>query len=92
MGEDIEGLTNSSFDFSKSYGSGIFLGENDTEITNIGTIVKLGSSIIKGGYNFLGLKVCFKEAFGEVLIIDNEEYLFFREVEPSIYYYINEEN
>lgn len=72
--------------------SGIFLGENDTEITNIGTIVKLGSSIIKGGYNFLGLKVCFKEAFGEVLIIDNEEYLFFREVEPSIYYYINEEN
>ena len=72
--------------------SGIFLGENDTEITNIGTIVKLGSSIVKGGYNFIGLKVRFKEAFGEALIIDNEEYLFFREVEPSIYYYINEED
>lgn len=72
--------------------SGIFLGENDTEITNIGTIVKLGSSIIGKGYNFIGLKVCFKEIFGEVLIIGNEEYLFFRELEPSIYYYIDEEN
>ena len=72
--------------------SGIFLGENDTEIINTGTIVKLGSSIINKGYNFIGLKVRFKEAFGEALIIDNEEYLFFREVEPSIYYYINEED
>ena len=32
------------------------------------------------------------EAFGEILMIDNEEYLFFRELEPSIYYYIDEKD
>ena len=43
-------------------------------------------------FNPIGQRVRFREAFGEIIMIDNEEYLFFRDLEPSIYYYINEKN
>ena len=69
--------------------SGIFLGENSTEKIDTGVIVKVG---IDSSWSAIGKKVRFRESFGESLMIDNEEYLFFRELEPSIYYYINEED
>ena len=76
--------------------SGIFLGEDSTEIVDTGTIVKIGINLsieLTGStWDIIGQRVRFKEVFGEILIIDNEEYLFFRELEPSIYYYINEKN
>ena len=72
--------------------SGIFLGEDSTEIIDTGTIVKTGLVINKRGFDFIVQKVRFREAFGEIIMVDNEEYLFFRELEPSIYYYINEKN
>ena len=70
--------------------SGIFLGEDTTEIIDTGIIVKVGE--VLEDFKFIGVKVRFREAFGEMIMIDNEEYLFFRELEPSIYYYINEKN
>lgn len=70
--------------------SGIFLGDSSTEKIDTGTIVKIGMTLEVPKY--IGKKVRFRESFGESLIIDNEEYLFFRELEPSIYYYINEED
>ena len=76
--------------------SGIFLGEDLAEKIDTGTIVKVGIEItmklIDSEWKPVGTRVRFKEAFAEPLLIDNEEYLFFRELEPSIYYYINEEN
>ena len=76
--------------------SGIFLGEDTTEIIDTGTIVKVGIKIVMDSVNSkwkpVGTRVRFREAFGEILMIDNEEYLFFRELEPSIYYYIDEKD
>lgn len=76
--------------------SGIFLGENSTEKIDTGVIVKVGIDITiklaNSSWSAIGKKVRFREPFGESLMIDNEEYLFFRELEPSIYYYINEED
>ena len=76
--------------------SGIFLGEDTTEIIDTGVIVKVGMNIVMDLINSkwkpVGTRVRFREAFGEIIMIDNEEYLFFRELEPSIYYYINEKN
>ena len=76
--------------------SGIFLGEDSAEKIDTGTIVKVGLDHIvlppDSRWSPIGQRVRFKEAFAEPLLIDNEEYLFFRELEPSIYYYINEEN
>lgn len=80
----------------KQTASGIFLGEDSTEKIDTGTIVKVGLDItiklIGSSWSAIGKKVRFRESFGESLMIDNEEYLFFRELEPSIYYYINEED
>ena len=70
--------------------SGIFLGEDTTEIIDTGVIVKIGEAL--EDFKYIGTKVRFREAFGESIMIDNEEYLFFRELEPSIYYYINEKD
>lgn len=74
--------------------SGIFLGEDSTEVIDTGVIVKVGikmtMDLINSEWKPVGQKVRFKEAFAESLLIDNEEYLFFRELEPSIYYYIND--
>ena len=70
--------------------SGIFLGEDTTETIDTGVIVKIGEALEAPKY--IGTKVRFREAFGEILMIDNEEYLFFRELEPSIYYYIDEKD
>ena len=76
--------------------SGIFLGEDSTEIVDTGTIVKIGMDLsiklIGSTWDIIGQRVRFKEVFGEILIIDNEEYLFFRELEPSIYYYIDKDD
>ena len=76
--------------------SGIFLGENSTEKIDTGVIVKVGIDItiklVDSPWSAIDKKVRFRESFGESLMIDNEEYLFFRELEPSIYYYINEED
>ena len=76
--------------------SGIFLGENSTEKIDTGVIVKVGIDItiklVNSPWSAIGKKVRFRESFVESLMIDNEEYLFFRELEPSIYYYINEED
>ena len=76
--------------------SGIFLGEDTTEIIDTGVIVKVGMNIVMDLINSkwkpVGTRVRFREAFGEIIMIDNEEYLFFRELEPSIYYYINEKD
>ena len=76
--------------------SGIFLGEDTTEIIDTGTIVKVGIKIVMDSVNSkwkpVGTRARFREAFGEILMIDNEEYLFFRELEPSIYYYIDEKD
>ena len=74
--------------------SGIFLGEVK-EVIDTGVIVKLGIKAISDGFDktLLGQRVRFKEAFAEELDIKGEKYLFFRDLEPSIYYYIdNEEN
>lgn len=75
--------------------SGIFLGDVK-EVIDTGVIVKVGIDItvklIGSSWSAIGKKVRFRESFGESLMIDNEEYLFFRELEPSIYYYINEED
>lgn len=70
--------------------SGIFLGEDTAEVIDTGVIVKIGETLEVPKY--IGTKVRFREAFGESIMIDNEEYIFFRELEPSIYYYINEKN
>ena len=70
--------------------SGIFLGEDTTETIDTGVIVKIGEVLEAPKY--IGTKVRFRETFGEILMIDNEEYLFFRELEPSIYYYIDEKD
>lgn len=70
--------------------SGIFLGEDTTETIDTGVIVKIGEVLEAPKY--IGTRVRFREAFGEILMIDNEEYLFFRELEPSIYYYIDEKD
>lgn len=70
--------------------SGIFLGEDTTETIDTGVIVKIGEALEAPKY--IGTRVRFREAFGEILMIDNEEYLFFRELEPSIYYYIDEKD
>ena len=75
--------------------SGIFLGEDSNEIIDTGVIVKLGIKAILDGFDktLLGQRIRFKEAFAEELDIEGEKYLFFRDLEPSIYYYIdNEEN
>ena len=76
--------------------SGIFLGEDSTEIIDTGIIVKVGIELtmknLSTTFNPIGQRVRFREAFGEIIMIDNEEYLFFRDLEPSIYYYINEKN
>ena len=76
--------------------SGIFLGEDTTEIIDTGVIVKVGMNIVMDLINSkwkpVGTRVRFREAFGEIIMIDNEEYLFFRELEPSIYYYIDEKD
>lgn len=88
----------------KQTASGIFLGEDSTEKIDTGVIVKVGIKIILNEFKnrstlsdfeskgVQGSRVRFKEVFAEPLLIDNEEYLFFRELEPSIYYYINEED
>ncbi len=76
--------------------SGIFLGEDTTEVIDTGVIVKIGigttMSLINSKWKPVGTRVRFREAFGEIIMIDNEEYLFFRELEPSIYYYIDEKD
>lgn len=74
----------------KQTASGIFLGENTNETIDTGVIVKIGEALEVPKY--IGTRVRFREAFGEILMIDNEEYLFFRELEPSIYYYIDEKD
>ena len=83
--------------------SGIFLGENTNETIDTGIIVKIGSELIiqefknnsiLGFENFPGLigaRIRFKEVFAEPLQIEGEEYLFFRDLEPSIYYFIEDE-
>ena len=76
--------------------SGIFIGKGSTEIIDTGVIVKAGLDLtlklMDSSWDIIGKKVRFRESFGESLMIDNEQYLFFRELEPSIYYYINEED
>lgn len=75
--------------------SGIFLGDIK-EVVDTGVIVKVGIDLtlklLDSSWSVIGKKVRFRESFGESLIIDNEEYIFFRELEPSIYYYIDEED
>ena len=75
--------------------SGIFLGEDSTEIIDTGIIVKVGIEVtiknLTTTFNPIGQRVRFREAFGEILMIDNKEYIFFRELEPSIYYYIQDD-
>lgn len=87
----------------KQTASGIFLGENTNETIDTGIIVKIGSELIiqefknnsiLGFENFPGLigaRIRFKEVFAELLQIEGEEYLFFRDLEPSIYYFIEDE-
>ena len=76
--------------------SGLFIPKDSTEKIDTGVIVKVGLEItmklLNSSWSAIGKKVRFRESFGESLMIDNEEYLFFRELEPSIYYYINEED
>lgn len=76
--------------------SGIYLGEDVETIISTGIIIKVGIELTLKTFNSdwqpVGQRVRFKEAFGEILMIDDEEYIFFRELEPSIYYYINEKN
>ena len=74
----------------KQTASGIFLGKNTNETIDTGVIVKIGEALEVSKY--IGTRVRFREAFGEIIMIDNEEYLFFRELEPSIYYYIDEKD
>ena len=73
--------------------SGIFLGEDSNEIIDTGVIVKLGIKAILDGFDktLLGQRVRFKEAFAEELDIKGEKYLFFRDLEPSVYYFIDNE-
>ena len=91
----------------KQTASGIFLGEDSNEIIDTGIIVKIGlelaiqefknNSTLVETYGFedfpglVGVKIRFKEAFAESLQIEGKEYLFFRDLEPSIYYFIEHE-
>ena len=67
--------------------SGIFLGDVK-EVIDTGVIVKVGIDItvklIGSSWSAIGKKVRFRESFGESLMIDNEEYLFFRESRTRI--------
>ena len=74
--------------------SGIFLGEDSNEIIDTGVIVKVGPKLITkeiNGINIIGFRIRFREAFAEELDIKGEKYLFFRDLEPSVYYFINNE-
>ena len=91
----------------KQTASGIFLGEDSNEIIDTGVIVKIGlklaiqefknNSTLVDTYGFedfpglIGARIRFKEVFAEPLQIEGEEYLFFRDLEPSIYYFIEDE-
>ena len=75
----------------KQTASGIFLGENTNEIIDTGVIVKIGVELAIDSPDLIGSKFRFKEAFAEPLQIEGEEYLFFRDLEPSIYYFIEDE-
>ena len=70
--------------------SGIFLGEVKQDL-DTGIITHIGSDLLDINFSPLGHRVKFKEAFSETLEIDGEELLFFRELEPSIYFYIIDE-
>lgn len=75
--------------------SGLYLGDAEEASPTTGIIVKVGTNLILKGLDktLLNVRIRFKEAFAESLDIDNEEYLFFRDLEPSIYYYFkNEKN
>ena len=71
----------------KETAGGIFLGDNPEKLST-GVIVKVGSDLLHAGA--LEKRVRFRENFAEPLMIDGGEYLFFRELESSIYYYIYE--
>ena len=81
----------------KQTASGIILGEDSNEIIDTGTVVKIGFELaikeigIPESRSLVGARVRFKEAFAEELDIEGEKYLFFRDLKPSIYYYINNE-
>ena len=75
----------------KETASGLFLGEDSTEIIDTGVIVKVGIKIVLNEFKnrstlsdfeskgVQGSRIRFKEAFAEPLTIDGQEYLFFRD-------------
>ena len=59
------------------------------ELLGTSILIKRGSAEKETAAGiFLGVR--FRENFAEPLMIDGGEYLFFRELESSIYYYIYE--
>ena len=71
--------------------SGLFLGDNPEKL-DTGVIVKVGLNLLvgKGEDTLTGTRVRFRESFSEALQIEGKEYLYFRELEPSIYYFIED--
>lgn len=74
----------------KQTDSGLFLGDNQEKL-DTGVIENVGEEYafdIQG--RMIGTKVRFRESFAEPIVIKGQEYLFFRELESSIYYVIED--
>ena len=100
MKEKIHLLGNSALvkrdKLSKKTSSGLILGDSDVikldtgVITHISENLKITGMSEKTSQGMLGVRVRFKESFAEKLDIGEETYLYFRDLEPSIYYVIEE--
>lgn len=68
--------------------SGIFLGDVEQNL-DTGIVTHVGLDLSQSE---IGSRVKFKEAYSEPIEVNGIEYLFFRELEPSIYFYIEDED
>jgi len=75
----------------KQTDSGLFLGDNQKKL-DTGVIVKIGFELLIDltKDTITGTRVRFRESFAEPIEIEGKEYLYFRELEPSIYYFIED--
>ena len=74
--------------------SGLILGKSDVAKLDTGVITHISDSLEITGLSeesipgMIGVRVRFREPFAEELVIEGETYLYFRDLEPSIYYVI----
>ena len=67
--------------------AGIFLGDSPDKLST-GIVVQIGEVLLET--KALNSRVRFRESFAEPLMIDGGEYLYFRDLESAIYYYVYE--